>query len=323
MLLQKAAITFTLATLLSRSMVSANIWTVDCGLLTTQRMDPIVFPYLHPAGHVHSIVGGSKFSESATNQDLLASSCTSCNVGDDLSNYWVPQLYIWKQSDGKFHYVDMEFHVYYKLINEFGQTDRVNNPLHPGDILAFPDGFQMLAGSPNQKEPLHYISHQCMGPGTTTNEFPPNPDQCWAVRAEASFPSCWDGVNLEGESGTSTHMAFPIGGWEAGKCPPTHPKRLPTLFFEAIFKTGDIYEAGDRLVYSFNDYTGYGFHGDFLHGWKEGVMDGLLNYCINNDDGFSKQCGIDKHGSMGGCAWEGTEDDQQYKGVLDQLPPWN
>ena len=40
---------------------SANVWTVDCSIVTTQRMDPIVFPGESPAGHVHAIVGASKF----------------------------------------------------------------------------------------------------------------------------------------------------------------------------------------------------------------------------------------------------------------------
>ena len=41
--------------------VNANVWTVDCSILTTQRMDPIIFPGQSPAGHVHAIVGASKF----------------------------------------------------------------------------------------------------------------------------------------------------------------------------------------------------------------------------------------------------------------------
>ena len=69
-------------------------------------------------------------------------------------------------------------------------------------------------------------------------------------------------------------MAYPNpdGRWESGPCPLTHPKRVPTLFYEAIFEIQDIYEAGDTLVYSFNDTVGYGFHGDFLNGWKEGAI---------------------------------------------------
>ena len=86
------------------------------------------------------------YSVTTFHDELMKSKCTSCNVKDDLSNYWVPQLYVLKQNDGKFHYVDMDFHVYYKLINDMGQTGPVNNHLVPGEIVAFPPGFKMLAG---------------------------------------------------------------------------------------------------------------------------------------------------------------------------------
>ena len=167
--------------LLHVSTVQANVWTVDCSVLTTQRMDPIVFPNIEPAGHVHAIVGGSKFDESAQYDDLQQSKCTTCNVAKDLSNYWVPQLYIKKKSDGKFHFVDMDFHVYYKLLNDKGQTGFHNNPLQHGEILPFPTGFQVLAGNPSQTEEDFNINHQCMGPGTFTHDFPPNPEDCWSV----------------------------------------------------------------------------------------------------------------------------------------------
>ena len=97
-------------------------------------------------GHVHAIVGASKFGESANYEDLLTSKCTTCNVPEDLSNYWVPQLYVKNQQDGKFHYVDMRFAGYYKLITDRGQTGPHDNPLKPGDVVAFPPGFKMLAG---------------------------------------------------------------------------------------------------------------------------------------------------------------------------------
>ena len=83
-----------------------------------------------------------------------------------------------KQKDGKFHYVDMQFAVYYKLITDAGQTGPVNNVLKAGDVEAFPPGFKMLAGSPFQKEPLHYINHKCYGPNSDTPGFPSNPELC-------------------------------------------------------------------------------------------------------------------------------------------------
>ena len=39
--------------------VAGNVWTTDCRVLATQRLDPIVFPGHSPAGHVHTVAAGS------------------------------------------------------------------------------------------------------------------------------------------------------------------------------------------------------------------------------------------------------------------------
>lgn len=302
---------------------AGHVWTVDCIILTTQRMDPIVLPGESPGGHVHAIVGGSNFNVDLTYDDTQQSQCNSCNAGDDLSNYWVPQLYVYKQADHKYHYIPMEFHIYYKLINDKGQTDSKYNPITPGDkFVAFPENFRMLVGNPFATEgtyQLHGLGHQCLGPNTLTKAFPPRPEECrYGVRGEATFPSCWDGENLYSKD--NSHVSYPVGGnWAAGACPTTHPYRLPTVFYEAIYKTYEVpFEAGDELVYSFNDWDGYGFHGDFFNGWKEGVVDTLIAQCAA---GTSKSnCGLDKSSSYS-CDWEGTEDDSVFTGVTDDLPP--
>ena len=56
--------------------VAANVWTTDCRVLATQRLDPIVFPGHSPAGHVHTVAGGSRFNKESTYEDLQQSNCT-------------------------------------------------------------------------------------------------------------------------------------------------------------------------------------------------------------------------------------------------------
>merc|ERR1712038_2221369 len=119
--------------------VFGNVFTVDLATLTTQRLDAILFPDQSPEGHVHSIVGASKFSKTSTYEELLSSQCSTGNVDKDLSAYWVPSLYV-KKSSGKFEHVDMNFAVYYKLINDNGQTDFHVNPIVPGEFKSFPLG---------------------------------------------------------------------------------------------------------------------------------------------------------------------------------------
>ena len=135
---------------------------------------------------------------------------------------------------------------------------------------------RMLAGSPMETEPRHYINHKCMGDNfyEDTTGFPPRPELCTAyIRSEITFPSCWDGRLTSEDMVNDPHVVHPDPGWEAGSCPDTHNKRLPTVFFEALFRPEGIYEPGDQLYYSFNDTTGYGFHGDFFNGWQDGLID--------------------------------------------------
>ena len=83
-----------------------------------------------------------------------------------------------------------------------------------------------------------------------------------------------------------------------------------------------VIEAGDELVYSFNDKSGFGFHGDFINGWEDGVVQQAIDYCATSDDGYKTQCQIVKSG-YSGCQWQGTDDENAFTGVLDELPPYD
>ncbi len=181
----------------------------------------------------------------------------------------------------------------------------------------------MLHGDISAQVPEYAINHKCIFPDGSVRDTPGFPDEaekCLRIRGEVTFPSCWDGQNLDSDNHKS-HMAYPQGGWQTGPCPSTHPKRVPTLFFEAKFLSYGLLDAGDSLVYSYNDWKGYGFHGDFLNGWNEGVMEQLIEVCTFLDDPSVRNCGLDKSSSYN-CAWEGWLQEDQFKGEFDELPPW-
>jgi hypothetical protein len=68
--------------------------------LVLQRADPIVNPG-NVSGHVHTIMGGNGFGFDMTYADTQMSTCSSCMVTKDFSNYWVPTLY-YKAQNGSF-----------------------------------------------------------------------------------------------------------------------------------------------------------------------------------------------------------------------------
>ncbi|WVQ94808.1 hypothetical protein IAU59_001891 [Kwoniella sp. CBS 9459] len=239
--------------------------------IITSRLDPIISPGGISA-HVHAIVGTSSFKPDYTYENSCAGKCTSANVKVDMSSYWTPQLYR-KTDSGGFELVKMNRVNTYYFIRRTGPDEPMNE---------FPPGFRMTAGYPfrstfDANDPTNAaIAYTCLGaPGQpNTNGFPTT--SCPSdLRAEVTFPNCWDGTNLWLEG--SKHVAYPAEGRfdSGGKCPSTHPKRLPTLFYEFHYYDQYPYEAG-RRVWAMGDDLGYGFHGDFTTGWPQGLFSEIV-----------------------------------------------
>ena len=68
--------------------------------MVVERADPIVNP-LAPAGHLHTIMGGNGFGFDMNYDDTQRSTCSSCRVTKDFSNYWTATLF-YKAKNGSF-----------------------------------------------------------------------------------------------------------------------------------------------------------------------------------------------------------------------------
>jgi Domain of unknown function (DUF1996) len=122
-------------------------------------------------------------------------------------------------------------------------------------------------------------------PGFTNTNCPDG------LRAQVFFPSCWDGVNLD-SSDHKSHMAYP-DGIDNGRCPPTHPHHLVSIFFEVLFSVAPFIARNDggRFVLSSGDPTGYALHGDFMNGWDRSVLSRAVATCTA-DSGVIEDCGV-------------------------------
>lgn len=90
-------LTGVLATLWAATPTNAFFRMPCPGRLVDERADPIVNPGAI-SGHLHSIAGGNGFGFNMTYEDARASSCSSCPIKADSSNYWVPNLYFRAQN---------------------------------------------------------------------------------------------------------------------------------------------------------------------------------------------------------------------------------
>lgn len=134
----------------------------------------------------------------------------------------------------------------------------------------------MLAGDPGLRSyngnslAQQAVSYVCLNYNGQSPQTPgiPNTNCPNGLRSQIFFPSCWDGVNLDSPN-HKDHVAYP-DRMDNGACPPTHPKRLISIFYEIIWKTeewsGQWWHADGShpFVLSMGDPTGYGFHG----GWS-------------------------------------------------------
>ncbi|PSR71451.1 hypothetical protein PHLCEN_2v12718 [Hermanssonia centrifuga] len=249
--------------------------------VVTTRLDPIVDPG-EVSSHVHSVVGGSRFSPNYDYDDLITSQCSTITVQADKSNYWAPQLYYWNQTDDTYTPIPTSFNIYY--LPRPGPKNET--------IQAFPTGLRMVAGSPLRRTNNdsnfadQAISYQCLDYNT---DHTGDPDweqradffdhQCPdAMRAQITFPPCWDGVNLD-SADHSSHMAYPIQAYNTGDCPDSHPVHLVSIFYEMFVSVDQFPYVPGSWIYSFGDNIGLGLHGDFQDGWtnKTLLQDALDN----------------------------------------------
>jgi hypothetical protein len=256
------------------------------------RMDAIVNPG-EIAAHTHQVFGANRASPNMTYDSLQESTCTTVGSaahdanGADKSVYWHPSLYAEANDGSGYIRITSGGHkLYYRDVG--------NDADKKADPFEFPKNFHMVAGDQQRRTPdedldhqkiIEWICHTSGGqiPGVDQKSgFPKDVSDCDAYPGfvgSIHFPHCWNGQ--EPQPTQKDHMAYPEGDVQGGRCPSTHPIRLPHIFMENFF---DLHKVANKIkpdsfVLSQGDPTGYGMHADFFNGWEMGAIPRLYEDC--------------------------------------------
>ncbi|TRX88525.1 hypothetical protein FHL15_010564 [Xylaria flabelliformis] len=290
------------------------------GFLTEGPIDPVVNPGTIST-HYHGIMGGSNFGATVEGDQLLDSTCTTANIKNDKSNYWVPALMFQDPKNGTFQKVPLFYmNVYYF----FEATD--------DEIKPFPVGLKMLSGDsktrsvpksggalnldPDNGIPINSVQWTCPRSSYNPPSYPVDSDGSTAgivdpnnkgsgsgfplypcdgyaspLRQDIHFPSCYNP-----EAGLDDHannMKFPSNVGSKQNCPKGWI-HTPHIFFEVYWNTPlfNNYWTPDGksqpFVLSSGDATGYSSHGDFISGWDQNTLQTIIDTCDAGDSGMDK-----------------------------------
>ncbi|WP_230860069.1 DUF1996 domain-containing protein [Actinoplanes aureus] len=232
-----------------------------CAYSHSRPDDPIIFPGLPGASHMHSFLGNDRTDANTTTGTLLANAGTSCRPAPDLSAYWIPTLY---QGDRAIEPKDVV--VYY--------GSRLTDP---SVTKPFPQGFRMIAGDAKLQAPTPAGSvnaFYCAGPG---GEIGRSADGNWPVCASTAvlmfhlvFQDCWDGRNLD----SPTHKAHVSYSYD-GTCRGDYPVAIPNLSFLIAYPTSGN-AAGFRLASGMAS----SMHGDAFFAWDNRAQGERVKNCL-------------------------------------------
>ncbi|MFI6763471.1 DUF1996 domain-containing protein [Micromonospora sp. NPDC050417] len=253
--------------------------------------DPIVFPNLPGASHLHTFMGNTTTNAASTVESLKKGQ-TTCKAKGDLSAYWMPTLL---KGDTPVNPEGLQT-IYYKA----GVTDYQS-------VRPFPKGLRFVVGNAKNTDADKFLDateegFEC-GDSYKNKNIPLTCPTERSVKLNIRYqaPSCWDGLHLDSPD-HQRHMSYPIdthsaAGWV---CPDSHPVAVPKLEFKMAWPVN-----GDMSKVRFASGAGPTFHYDFFNGWEERTLAAMVAGCIV----AARQCDAQGH--------DGRDDQQPAPYVLN------
>lgn len=277
-----------------------------CDPAMLEENDPIVYPQQPGKSHSHDFRGNTGVDAFTDALALLTYGNSTCRGGiANRSSYWIGALFDMQTSKPL---LADNWLVYYKGADwkqskGYGWYD-ANNVWHPAlnkfpGYSNIPQGMKLIAGEPGRTTPRTSsdpFTYRWNCRINNVNNFGSIiPQTCplgSTLGLEIFMPPCWDGRNLDSPDHKS-HMSYPVlvkndgdsRGWSHYECPATHPKPIPQISFSLSWTVTLQPMSRYRLVCDMDVTKPAGpcAHGDWFSGWKQEVIDQIVEECIRQE----------------------------------------
>lgn len=242
--------------------VRVSEFNASCTISHDLADDPIVFPKMAGASHMHSFMGNNSTNADTTLDTLLANTGSSCKPVEDHSAYWIPTLL----ENGK-------------AVEPHGVTVYYGSRLSdPTKTVPFPQGFRMIAGDAKRQVATPKGANGqfwCAGQG---GEIGRSADGNWPVCAKTAeltfqltFPDCWDGVHLD----SPDHKSHVGPADNKGECSGKFPVAIPSVSFVIGYPT-----SGSAAGFKLSSGNASSMHGDAFMAWEPSALGHRVTDCV-------------------------------------------
>jgi hypothetical protein len=260
--------------------IQGGAFRVTCTTSHMSNDDPLIYPNQPGAAHHHTFFGNTTTNAKSDLMTFSSTGNSTCNGGImNRSAYWVPSMI---DTNTNAPIVPDGSLFYYKT-GDFSEAPSAT-------ITTPPKGLRMITGNAKATTADAAVGlYTCITAAGTT-PWKPNIVNCAVgdtMQLHIDFPQCWDGVNLDSPDHKS-HMSHRenVAGAPA-RCPSTHPVMIPSITLNINYKiTVPNQTVNWRLAsdnYATTSPGGYSTHADWVNGWDEKFMAGIIKNCLQRN----------------------------------------
>lgn len=257
---------------------------VTCSPSHMSNDDPLVYPNQQGAAHHHTFYGNTSVNYKSDLMSFATTGNSTCSGGImNRSAYWVPSMI---DTNTGAPLLPMDGAIFYY------KTGALDGSI----ITAPPKGLRMITGDMTAKTPSEKpgAMFTCINPvlghsnGIPWTKHIPNCPVGNYLEMAETFPQCWDGKNLDSPN-HQDHMAFPLHRPVAPPndfyCPATHPVPIPEVSIHLKFTVTKANQTQAWRLSSDNypasQPAGYSSHADWVNGWDQTILNGIVKNCLN------------------------------------------